>query len=103
MRGMPTHPDRFGNQQRRPLSPTTPLGGHSCRRKGVEHVVAVERRAPHTIARRPVLEIGGQMVLFETGPERDLVVLHDEDGGHTLHRGEVGTLLRRYGVWVALT
>src|SRR2546427_11209596 len=99
MRGMPTHPERFGNQQRRTLAPTTPLGGHSCRRKGVEHVVAVERRAPHTIARRPVLEIGGQKGLFETGPERDLVFLGDEEGGAPRHPGEVGAFVARAGLW----
>src|ERR1043166_641606 len=42
MGGVPAHPKRLRDQQRRPLTATTALGRESGRRVGVEHVVAVE-------------------------------------------------------------
>ncbi len=43
------------------------------------------------------------MVLFETGPQRDLVVLDDEDGWDTLHGGEVGAFVGRRGLGGTIT
>src|SRR5438093_64836 len=74
MRRVTTHAERFRDQHRRPVAATTPLGGDSCGRVGVEHVVAVKTGSPHTIARRQILEIGREVMLLEPSAERDLVV-----------------------------
>src|SRR2546425_763556 len=98
MRGMAAHAERLRNQQRRPIPRSTPLGGDSCDRVRVEHVVAVEGRSPNAVACGPILEIGGEMVLLETRTQRDLIVLDDENGGDVLDGREVGALMRRGGL-----
>src|SRR5207253_7950681 len=85
----------FSEKQRRSVACAAACGGDPGRGIRVEHVVAVERRAPDPVAGRPVLEVGGKMMLIETGAQRHLVVFDDENGGDALHGGEVGAFVRR--------
>src|SRR5712664_1855682 len=62
---VPAHPERFGDEQDRSLTPAAALGREPRRRIGVQHVVAVERRASDAVAPRPVVEATGQVVLVE--------------------------------------
>src|SRR5437588_1448262 len=89
VRGMAAHPERFRDQQRRPIAGTTPLGGDSCGCVRVEHVIAVEGGSPDSVARGPILEVGGQMVLRETRAQGDLIVRDDENRGDALYGREV--------------
>src|SRR6058998_2091905 len=72
---VPAHPERLGNEQRRSVAPAAALGGDASRGIRVEYIVAVERRTRDTIARRPVLEVSGEVMLVESGAEGDLIVL----------------------------
>src|SRR5258705_5001458 len=65
MRRVPTHAERFGNQQRWAVALTTPLGGDACGRVSIQHIVAVERGAPDALACRPILAISREMGLLE--------------------------------------
>src|SRR2546426_371525 len=87
------HAERFSEKQRRSVACAAACGGDPGRGIRVEHVVAVERRAPDPVAGRPVLEVGGKMMLIETGAQRHLVVFDDENGGGAPPGGEVGALL----------
>ena len=95
---VPAHPERLGNEQRGSVAPAAALGGNPGRGIRVEHIVAVERRTRDTIARRPVLEVAGEVMLVESGAEGDLIVLDDEDRRELLNRGEVRALVRRRGL-----
>ena len=95
MRGVPAHPERLRDQQRRPLAPATALGRESGRRVGVEHVVAVELRAVDAIARGPLVKLTREVMAVERRPQGHLVVLEDEDGGQPADGGEVGPFVRR--------
>src|SRR6266542_4221997 len=95
---MAPHAERFSDQQRGAVPRAATIRRHPRRGKGVEHVVAVEERSPYAVARRPVLEIGGEMVLFDTRAQGHLIVLDDENGGDSLHRGEVRPFVRRGGL-----
>src|SRR6267378_7679757 len=95
---MPSHSERLGDEQRRSLTPAAALGRELRRSIRVEHVVAVEGRVRDAIARRPVCEVAGQVMLVEAGPEGNLIVLDDEDGGNLLDGGEIRALVCGRGV-----
>src|SRR5207244_5758926 len=99
---VPAHPERLGNEQRRSVALAAALGGDPGRGIRVEHVVTVERRTHDTIARRPVLEVAGEVVLVQSGAEGDLIVLDDEDRRELLNRGEVRALVCRPGLGGAI-
>src|SRR6266540_42486 len=92
------HPERLGNEHRGPFPLATARGRELRRRVRVEHVVAVELGAPDAVARRPILEVAGQVMLLEPRAERDLVVLDDENRGDLLDRCEVRPLVRGGGL-----
>src|SRR2546430_8603101 len=68
---VPSHPERLGDEQRRSLPPAAAVGRELGRRIRVEHVVAVELGADDAIARRPLVEVAGQVMLLEPGAEGD--------------------------------
>src|SRR2546427_6151852 len=78
---MPAHAERLGDEHRGPLPRAAALSGEPRHGPRVQHVVAIEPGAPDAVARRPVLEGLGDMVLVEPGAEGDLVVLDHEDSG----------------------
>src|SRR5205823_10217702 len=78
----------------RPLAPATALGRESGRRVGIEHVVAVERAAPDTVARGPLEKLAREVMALERSPQGHLVVLEDEDGGQPADGGEVRAFVR---------
>src|SRR5439155_3788274 len=75
------HPERLGDQHRGPLALAAALGGEPRRGPRVEHVVPVELGAPHAVARGPILEVAGEVVLIEWRAEGALVVLDHKDRG----------------------
>src|SRR2546422_7113469 len=83
VRRVPAHAEGLGDEQRGALAAAAAVGGELRGRVGVEHVVAVELRAPGAVARRPLPEMAGKVVLLEPRAQRDLVVLHDEDRGRS--------------------
>src|SRR5688500_11840379 len=96
VRGMPTHAERLGHQQRGPIPPTAALDGEHRQGVRVEHVVAIELAAPHPVRARPLREARRgrrQVMLLETRSERDLIVLDDEDRRHAAYGGEVEPLV----------
>src|SRR2546421_6377088 len=95
---MAAHAKRFRDQQGGTLPIATPVSRNSCSRVGVQHVVAIESRAPNSVTCGPIVEVRGQVVLFEARTQRDLIVLDDENGGYTLHRCEVRAFVRGRGL-----
>src|SRR5438105_5454607 len=81
VRRMTAHPKRFSNEQ------CWALAGAAARRRdprrgvGVEHIVAVESCSPDPVARRPIAEVGREMLLIETRSQRHLTVLADKNRG----------------------
>jgi len=94
---MPSHSERLATSSAVPR-PAAALGRELRRGIRVEHVVAVERRVRDAIARGPVCEVAGQVMLVEAGPEGNLIVLDDEDGGNLLDGGEIRALVCGRGV-----
>src|SRR2546421_12880211 len=73
--GVPAHPERLRDEQRRPFAPAAALGREPGGRVGIEHVVAVEGRTVDAVARRPLVKLAREVMLLEPGPQGHLVVL----------------------------
>src|SRR5438034_5839395 len=61
VRRVPAHAEGLGDEQRGALAAAAAVGGELRGRVGVEHVVAVELRAPGAVARRPIPEMAGKV------------------------------------------